>query len=115
MGFMRHVQDNAATSVRNAIGHLQPGEFRYEMDNGAVIAVRIDIDQSSRNARVDLHGTSAQDSTISMPHALCVSRPCCTSFRTLIDRPIPLNEGCLEPLEVIIPPGSMLDPRLPLR
>jgi 5-oxoprolinase (ATP-hydrolysing) len=111
--FMRHVQDNAATSVRNAIGHLQPGEFRYEMDNGAVIAVRIDIDQTSRNARVDFTGTSAQDShNFNAPRAVCLAAVLYV-FRTLIDRPIPLNEGCLEPLEVIIPPGSMLDPSPP--
>ncbi|MEA3181106.1 MAG: hypothetical protein QOI59_4629 [Gammaproteobacteria bacterium] len=111
--FMRHVQDNAATSVRNAIGHLQPGEFRYEMDNGAVIAVRIDIDQTSRNARVDFTGTSAQDShNFNAPRAVCLAAVLYV-FRTLIDRPIPLNEGCLEPLNVIIPPGSMLDPSPP--
>jgi 5-oxoprolinase (ATP-hydrolysing) len=111
--FMRHVQDNAATSVRNAIGHLQPGEFRYEMDNGQVIAVRIDIDQNSRNARVDFTGTSAQDPhNFNAPRAVCLAAVLYV-FRTLIDRPIPLNEGCLEPLEVIIPPGSMLDPSPP--
>ena len=111
--FMRHVQNNAATSVRNAIGHLQPGEFRYEMDNGQVIAVRIDIDQNSRNARVDFTGTSAQDPhNFNAPRAVCLAAVLYV-FRTLIDRPIPLNEGCLEPLEVIIPPGSMLDPLPP--
>jgi len=111
--FMRHVQDNAAMSVRNAIGRLLPGEFRYEMDNGGVIAVRIDIDPTSRNARVDFTGTSAQD-----PHNFNAPRAVCSAavlyvFRTLIDRPIPLNEGCLEPLEVLIPPGSLLDPSPP--
>ena len=111
--FMRHVQDNAAASVRNAIGHLQPGKFRYEMDNGQVIAVRIDIDQNSRNARVDFTGTSAQDPhNFNAPRAVCLAAVLYV-FRTLIDRPIPLNEGCLEPLEVIIPPGSMLDPSPP--
>jgi 5-oxoprolinase (ATP-hydrolysing) len=99
--------------VRNAISHLQPGEFRYEMDNGRVIAVRIDIDQETRNARVDFTGTSAQDPhNFNAPRAVCLAAVLYV-FRTLIDRPIPLNEGCLEPLEVIIPPGSMLDPVAP--
>lgn len=111
--FMRQVQDNAALSVRNAIGHLQPGEFRYEMDNGGVIAVRIDIDQTSRNARVDFTGTSAPDRhNFNAPRAVCLAAVLYV-FRTLIDRSIPLNEGCLEPLEVIIPPGSLLDPAPP--
>lgn len=111
--YMRHVQDNAATSVRNAIDHLQTGEFRYEMDNGQVIAVRIDIDHASRSARVDFTGTSAQDPhNFNAPRAVCLAAVLYV-FRTLIDRPIPLNEGCLEPLEVIIPTGSMLDPTPP--
>jgi 5-oxoprolinase (ATP-hydrolysing) len=111
--YMRHVQDNAATSVRNAIDHLQPGEFRYEMDSGQVIAVRIDIDHEAKSARIDFTGTSAQDPhNFNAPRAVCLAAVLYV-FRTLIDRPIPLNEGCLEPLEVIIPPGSMLDPSPP--
>jgi 5-oxoprolinase (ATP-hydrolysing) len=111
--YMRHVQDNAAASVRNAIDHLQPGEFRYEMDSGQVIAVRIDIDHESKRARIDFTGTSAQDPhNFNAPRAVCLAAVLYV-FRTLIDRPIPLNEGCLEPLEVIIPPGSMLDPSPP--
>ncbi len=111
--YMRHVQDNAATSVRNAIGHLQPGEFRYEMDSGQVIAVRIDIDPTAKTARIDFTGTSAQDlHNFNAPRAVCLAAVLYV-FRTLIDRPIPLNEGCLEPLQVIIPRGSMLDPSPP--
>jgi 5-oxoprolinase (ATP-hydrolysing) len=111
--YMRHVQDNAAASVRNAIDQLQTGEFRYEMDSGQVIAVRIDIDRNSKSARVDFTGTSAQDPhNFNAPRAVCLAAVLYV-FRTLIDRPIPLNEGCLEPLEVIIPRGSMLDPSPP--
>ncbi|MDB6106248.1 MAG: 5-oxoprolinase, partial [Gammaproteobacteria bacterium] len=111
--YMRHVQDNAAASVRNAIGHLQPGEFRYEMDSGQVIAVRIDIDHKAKSARIDFTGTSAEDPhNFNAPRAVCLAAVLYV-FRTLIERPIPLNEGCLEPLEVIIPPGSMLDPSPP--
>jgi 5-oxoprolinase (ATP-hydrolysing) len=111
--YMRHVQDNAATSVRNAIDRLQAGEFRYEMDGGQVIAVRIDIDRQSKRARIDFTGTSAQDPhNFNAPRAVCLAAVLYV-FRTLIDRPIPLNEGCLEPLEVTIPHGSMLDPAAP--
>jgi 5-oxoprolinase (ATP-hydrolysing) len=111
--YMRHVQDNAATSVRNAIDRLQAGEFRYEMDGGQVIAVRIDIDRGRRRARIDFTGTSAQDEhNFNAPRAVCLAAVLYV-FRTLIDRPIPLNEGCLEPLEIIIPRGSMLDPEPP--
>jgi 5-oxoprolinase (ATP-hydrolysing) len=108
--YMRHVQDNAASCMREAIERLRPGEFRYEMDNGQVIAVRVDIDRANRRAHVDFTGTSAQDvHNFNAPRAVCMAAVLYV-FRTLIDRPIPLNEGCLEPLEITIPRGSMLDP-----
>jgi 5-oxoprolinase (ATP-hydrolysing) len=110
---MREVQGNAALSVRNAIAQLLSGQFRYEMDGGQVIAVRVDIDRDARRARVDFSGTSAQGPhNFNAPRAVCVAAVLYV-FRTLIDRPIPLNEGCLEPLEIVIPPGSMLDPHAP--
>ena len=110
---MREVQDNAALSVRNAISEQLSGEFRYEMDGGQVIAVRIDIDRSARRARVDFTGTSAQGPhNFNAPRAVCLAAVLYV-FRTLVGRPIPLNEGCLEPLEIVIPAGSMLDPRAP--
>jgi len=110
---MREVQDNAALSVRNAIGEQLSGEFRYELDGGQVIAVRIDIDRGTRRARIDFTGTSAQGAhNFNAPRAVCLAAVLYV-FRTLIERPIPLNEGCLEPLEIVIPPGSMLDPRPP--
>ncbi|HEV2228546.1 MAG TPA: hydantoinase B/oxoprolinase family protein, partial [Steroidobacteraceae bacterium] len=110
---MREVQDNAALSVRNAIVEQLSGEFRYEMDGGQVIAVRIDIERATRRARVDFTGTSAQGAhNFNAPRAVCLAAVLYV-FRTLIERPIPLNEGCLEPLEIVIPPGSMLDPRPP--
>ncbi len=111
--YMRHVQDNAATSVRNAIDRLQAGEFRYEMDSGQVIAVRIDIDRHARSARIDFTGSSPQGAhNFNAPRAVCLAAVLYV-FRTLIDHPIPLNEGCLEPLEIVIPRGSMLDPAPP--
>ncbi len=110
---MREVQDNAALCVRNAIERQLSGQFRYEMDDGHVIAVRIDIDRERRRARVDFTGTSAQGAhNFNAPRAVCLAAVLYV-FRTLIDRPIPLNEGCLEPLDIVIPPGSMLDPSPP--
>ncbi|HEY2276484.1 MAG TPA: hydantoinase B/oxoprolinase family protein [Steroidobacteraceae bacterium] len=110
---MREVQDNAALSVRNAIQEQHSGEFRYEMDGGQAIVVRIDVDRSARRARVDFTGTSAQGThNFNAPRAVCLAAVLYV-FRTLIERPIPLNEGCLEPLEIVIPPGSMLDPQPP--
>ncbi len=110
---MRAVQDNAAHSVRNAIARLTAGSFRYEMDNGDAIVVAIQIDQAARRARVDFTGTSAQGNhNFNAPRAVCMAAVLYV-FRTLIDAHIPLNEGCLEPIEIIIPEGSLLDPRAP--
>jgi 5-oxoprolinase (ATP-hydrolysing) len=108
--YMRHVQDNAAACMREAIEKLRPGSFRYEMDSGQAIVVRIDIDHATQRVHVDFTGTSAQDPhNFNAPRAVCMAAVLYV-FRTLIDRPIPLNEGCLEPLEITIPRGSMLDP-----
>jgi 5-oxoprolinase (ATP-hydrolysing) len=108
--YMRHVQDNAAACMREAIEKLRPGSFRYEMDSGQAIVVRIDINQATKRVHVDFTGTSAQDPhNFNAPRAVCMAAVLYV-FRTLIDRPIPLNEGCLEPLEITIPRGSMLDP-----
>jgi 5-oxoprolinase (ATP-hydrolysing) len=110
---MRDVQRNAADCVRRAIEQLRPGEFCYELDGGQQIAVRIEIDRSAGRARVDFAGTSPQGPhNFNAPRAVCVAAVLYV-FRTLVDRPIPLNEGCLEPLEIVIPHGSMLDPLPP--
>ncbi len=110
---MRQVQHNALECVRSAIERLRPGAFRYEMDGGQVVAVRIDIDRATRRARIDFAGTSPQGPhNFNAPRAVCVAAVLYV-FRTLIDRPIPLNEGCLAPLEIAVPPGSMLDPQPP--
>ena len=111
--YMRAVQDNAAACVREAIAKLRAGSFRYEMDNGEAIVVRIDIDHGARRARIDFTGTSAQGAhNFNAPRAVCIAAVLYV-FRTLTDAPIPLNEGCLEPLEIVIPAGSMLDPQPP--
>jgi 5-oxoprolinase (ATP-hydrolysing) len=110
---MREVQQNAALSVRNAIARLKPGAFRAEMDGGQVIVVRIDIDHAAQRARIDFSGTSAQGAhNFNAPRAVCVAAVLYV-FRTLVERPIPLNEGCMEPLEIVIPRGCMLDPVAP--
>jgi len=111
--FMHQVQENAAHCVRRAIGRLSDGSFRYELDDGSVVGVRIGIDRELQRAQVDFSGTSPQGAhNFNAPRAVCIAAVLYV-FRTLIDEPIPLNEGCLTPLELIIPCGSMLDPRPP--
>ncbi|MCG6876624.1 MAG: hydantoinase B/oxoprolinase family protein [Betaproteobacteria bacterium] len=111
--YMGHVQDNAEEAVRRVIDVLKDGTFRYEMDNGGVICVRITIDKPGRMAVIDFSGTSAQlDGNFNAPSAVCMAAVLYV-FRTLVDDDIPLNAGCLKPLEVIIPEASMLRPRYP--
>ena len=111
--YMGHVQDNAEECVRRVIGVLKDGEFACEMDNGAVIRVRIAIGEDRRSAVIDFAGTSAQlESNFNAPSAV-VYAAVLYVFRTLVDDDIPLNAGCLKPLEVRIPEGSMLNPRSP--
>ncbi len=111
--YMRHVQDNAEEAVRRVIGVLRDGEFTYEMDCGGVIRVRIAIDRAARRATIDFTGTSAQlPNNYNAPSAVCMAAVLYV-FRTLVDDDIPLNAGCLKPLDVIIPEGSMLRPRYP--
>ncbi|MBI5912130.1 MAG: hydantoinase B/oxoprolinase family protein [Betaproteobacteria bacterium] len=111
--YMRHVQDNAEEAVRRVIDVLKPGEFSCEMDNGALIRVKISIDHAGRSATIDFTGTSAQlPNNFNAPSAVCMAAVLYV-FRTLVDDDIPLNAGCLKPLNVIIPEGSMLRPRYP--
>jgi 5-oxoprolinase (ATP-hydrolysing) len=111
--YMRHVQDNAEEAVRRVIDVLKPGEFSYEMDSGGVIRVKISIDRAARSATIDFTGTSAQlPNNFNAPSAVCMAAVLYV-FRTLVDDDIPLNAGCLKPLNVIIPEGSMLRPRYP--
>ena len=111
--YMQHVQDNAEEAVRRVIDVLKPGEFSYEMDSGAVIRVKIGIDHVARSASIDFSGTSAQlPNNFNAPAAVCMAAVLYV-FRTLVDDDIPLNAGCLKPLNVIIPEGSMLRPRYP--
>jgi len=110
---MGHVQDNAEECVRRVIGVLRDGEFAYEMDNGAVIRVKITIGADRRSATIDFTGTSAQLASNFNAPAAVVYAAVLYVFRTLVDDDIPLNAGCLKPLEVIIPGGSMLNPHPP--
>jgi 5-oxoprolinase (ATP-hydrolysing) len=111
--YMRHVQDNAEEAVRRVIDVLHDGNFAYEMDNGALIRVGIHVDHVARSATIDFTGTSGQlNSNFNAPSAVCMAAVLYV-FRTLVDDDIPLNAGCLKPLRVIIPPGSMLNPSYP--
>lgn len=111
--YMGHVQDNAEESVRRVIDVLADGSFTYAMDNGAEIVVTITIDRKARGATVDFTGTSAQlASNFNAPTAVCRAAVLYV-FRTLVDGDIPMNEGCLKPIDLVIPPGSMLAPDYP--
>jgi 5-oxoprolinase (ATP-hydrolysing) len=111
--YMAHVQANAEEAVRRAIAALKPGQFDYEMDDGAVIRVRIDVDPAARTAVVDFTGTSDQRPT-NFNAPLSITRAATLYvFRTLVDDAIPLNEGCMKPITLIVPEGSMLNPRYP--
>jgi 5-oxoprolinase (ATP-hydrolysing) len=111
--YMRHVQDNAEESVRRVITALKDGAFRLELDNGAVIAVQVTVDTATRSATIDFSGTSAQlPNNFNAPKAVTMAAVLYV-FRTLVDDDIPLNAGCLKPLNVIVPEGCMLNPRPP--
>lgn len=111
--YMRHVQDNAEQSVRRVLGVLRDGQFAYEMDDGARIQVAIRVDQKRQQAVVDFTGTSAQHpGNFNAPSAV-VRAAVLYVFRCLVDDDIPLNEGCLKPMRIIIPDNSMINPQYP--
>ncbi|WP_019561070.1 hydantoinase B/oxoprolinase family protein [Caldimonas manganoxidans] len=111
--YMGHVQDNAEESVRRVITALKDGQFTLPLDNGARIQVAIRVDRAQRSAVIDFTGTSAQlPNNFNAPKAVCMAAVLYV-FRTLVDDDIPLNAGCLKPLRVIIPEGSMLNPHPP--
>jgi 5-oxoprolinase (ATP-hydrolysing) len=111
--YMRHVQDNAEEAVRRVVTALKDSSYTYRLDNGAVIKVAIRVNHLERTADIDFTGTSAQlPNNFNAPSAICMAAVLYV-FRTLIDDDIPLNAGCLKPLNVIIPEGSMLNPRNP--
>ena len=111
--YMKHVQDNAEEAVRRVLDVLTDGHFEYEMDSGAKIVVTIAIDKGRREATIDFTGTSAQQPTnFNAPSAVCKAAVLYV-FRTLVDDEIPMNAGCLKPIDIVIPEGSMLAPRYP--
>jgi 5-oxoprolinase (ATP-hydrolysing) len=111
--YMRHVQNNAEEMVRRVIDRLSDGQFTYEMDSGALIAVRVCVHKNERRATIDFTGTTAQLPTNFNAPSAVVTAAVLYVFRMLVDSDIPLNAGCLKPLTLIIPDGSMLKPRAP--
>ncbi len=111
--YMGHVQDNAEESVRRVIEVLQDGSFTYPFDDGTFIHVRISIDKLKRQACIDFSDSSEQQANnFNAPAAVCKAAVLYV-FRTLVDDDIPLNAGCLKPLDIIIPQGSLLNPQYP--
>jgi 5-oxoprolinase (ATP-hydrolysing) len=111
--YMRHVLANAEESVRRLLDKLDDGEFDYQMDNGAHIQVRISIDKAARSATFDFTGTSEQlEDNFNAPRSI-VRAASLYVGRTLVDDAIPMNDGCLRPIQLIVPEGSMLNPHFP--
>ncbi len=111
--YMGHVQNNAEEQVRRVIDALKDGSFAYAMDDGATIALTVTIDRAKRSAKIDFTGTSPQQPTnFNAPSSICRAAVLYV-FRTLVPDDIPMNAGCLRPLEIIIPEGCMLNPRYP--
>jgi 5-oxoprolinase (ATP-hydrolysing) len=111
--YMRHVQDNAEEEVRRVVDRLEDGHYRYETDSGAVIEVRVTVDRDDRSATIDFTGTSAQLSTNFNAPSSVARAAVLYVFRTLVADDIPLNDGCLRPLHIVIPDASMLTPEYP--
>jgi 5-oxoprolinase (ATP-hydrolysing) len=111
--YMGHVMAYAEEAVRRLIGRLRDGAFTYEMDNGAQVSVAIRVDRDARTAEVDFTGTSGQQpNNFNAPYSICRAATLYV-FRTLVDDPIPLNDGCMRPIALRVPEGSMLNPRYP--
>ena len=111
--YMRHVQDNAAESVRRVIDRLHDSSFTSEMDQGTVIKVRIAVDQKKREATVDFTGTSAQQPTNFNAPEPVTRAAVLYVFRVMVDDDIPMNAGCLRPIHIVIPNKSLLSPEFP--
>jgi 5-oxoprolinase (ATP-hydrolysing) len=111
--YMRHVQDNAEEEVRRVIGALKDGAFAMSMDGGMQICVKISVNRDARSACVDFTGTSSQQpNNLNAPRSVTKAAVLYV-FRCLVDSDIPMNAGCLRPLEIVVPDGSLLSPRPP--
>ncbi|MCH9844832.1 MAG: hydantoinase B/oxoprolinase family protein, partial [Alphaproteobacteria bacterium] len=111
--YMGHVQDNAEESVRRVLAVLKNSSYSYVLDSGAKIEVKISANNEARKAVIDFSGTSPQDKlNYNAPFAVCRAVVLYV-FRTLIASDIPMNEGCMKPLELIVPDGSMINPKYP--
>ncbi|HWV54138.1 hydantoinase B/oxoprolinase family protein [Pseudorhodoplanes sp.] len=111
--YMKHVQDNAAESVRRVIDRLHDSKFSYEMDQGTVIRVKITVDKKKREATVDFTGTSPQQPTNFNAPEPVTRAAVLYVFRVMVDDDIPMNAGCLRPINIVIPEGTMLTPEYP--
>ena len=111
--YMKHVQDNADESVRRVIDRLHDSAFRYEADQGNVVAVKITVDKNKREATVDFTGTSPQQGTNFNAPEPVTRAAVLYVFRVMVDDDIPMNAGCLRPIHIVIPDNSMLAPRYP--
>jgi len=111
--YMGHVQDNADESVRRVIDKLADGEAESVSDQGAVIKVRISVDKEKREATVDFTGTSPQQATNFNAPEPVTRAAVLYVFRVMVDDDIPMNAGCLRPIRIILPEGSMLSPKYP--
>jgi 5-oxoprolinase (ATP-hydrolysing) len=111
--YMQHVQDNAAESVRRVIDRLHDSAFRYETDQGCVISVKITVDKAKREATVDFTGTSPQQPTNFNAPEPVTRAAVLYVFRVMVDDDIPMNAGCLRPINIVIPKRSMLTPEYP--
>jgi 5-oxoprolinase (ATP-hydrolysing) len=111
--YMQHVQDNAAESVRRVIDRLHDSSFAYEMDQGTFIKVRISVDKDKREATVDFTGTSPQQPTNFNAPEPVARAAVLYVFRVMVDDDIPMNAGCLRPINIVIPKKSMLSPEYP--
>jgi 5-oxoprolinase (ATP-hydrolysing) len=111
--YMRHVQDNAEESVRRVLDRLKDADYLFEMDGGRHIRVRITVDRAARQATVDFTGTSPQQPDNFNAPAPVTRAAVLYVFRVMVDDDIPMNAGCLKPITIVVPEGTMLSPVYP--